>query len=158
MCNTHAKERFVNKWLPVLVSDMDGVGSLRNETHMRYSVTTNITCRTWLEISISAPQLIVAPAKELLVEFISPTSRARLHLLTGSNVGHARSWSSLARAQESECWMGHTRNVPEAQAERDKRDRKQSSERRTKENCDSRHVVVVLMRVSMKCPTPPHPG
>ena len=40
--------------------------------------------------------------------------------------------------------MGHTRNVPEAQPERDKRDRKQSSERRTKENCDSRHVVVVL--------------
>ena len=38
------KRDFVNKWLPVLVSD--GVGSLRNETHMRYSVTTNITCRT----------------------------------------------------------------------------------------------------------------
>ena len=37
--------------------------------------------------------------------------------------------------------MGHTRNVPEAQPERDKRDRKQSSERRTKENCDSRHVL-----------------
>ena len=40
--------------------------------------------------------------------------------------------------------MGHTRNVPGAQPERDKRDRKQSLERRTKENCDSRHVVVVL--------------